>query len=125
MTSFSSARLFPSLSFFHDLVSSLALAVGEAVFNFRALSSIQSSLGFFIPFLISLYFAAPSVFFSFFQSLLVSHISRISYVAQGLDFRRCFPRMSLAVPSITALKLVVIASRFSQWCKLPANCCLE
>ena len=107
MTSFSSVRLFPSLSFFHDLVSSLAVVVGEAVFNFRALSSIQSSLAFFIPFLtfllISLYFVTlSSVFFSLFKSLLVSHISRISSVTQGLDFRRCFPRMSLAVSSITA-----------------------
>ena len=71
--------------FFHDLVSSPAVVVGEAVFNFRARFFYPVFFvlfhSFLIFLLISLHFgASSSVFFSCFKSLLVSHMKKVSSV---------------------------------------------
>ena len=85
---------------------------------FSHCSPIQSSFAFFMPFLICrltvLYSIVPSasfLFFFFFNSLRLSHRSRISAVTHGFLTGRCFPRISLAVSVTAALKVSVNVSK--------------
>ena len=99
----------------HDLVSSLAVVVGEAVLHFRTV--LLSSL--FWPFhplpgiladLAVLFCSALRVLFFLQVSSSVTHFKN-SFCDAGFVFRRCFHLLAVSIS--IALKLVVIASRFS------------